>query len=415
LLAYRPLGGRKARARTAADPLLNEIGSRHGCTPFEIALAWLRDLSSVIVPLPGITRIETAQSAARAHRIVLTDEDRRALDDRVPAARALRKARTPPNRARPAGDAEVVLIMGLPGAGKSTLAASFVSEGYQRLNRDDAGGTLRDLVPALDRALAAGATRLVLDNTYVSRKSRAEVIRAAAERGAAVRCVWLATTVDEAQVNAVWRLVSRYGKLPGEDELAELRKHDVSAFTPSVLFRYQRELEPPDPAEGFSRIDIMPFARTLGPEYINRAVIVWCDDVLMRSRSGARTPVNPDDVAIVEECAAMLRAHQDDGWPVLGMSWQPEIAAATRTPADVDTVFARVNELAGLSMEVAYCPHAAGPPRCWCRKPLPGLGVAFVQRLKLDPSQCLYIGGGPQDPGFARKLGFSYRAAAIGY
>jgi histidinol phosphatase-like enzyme len=289
-----------------------------------------------------------------------------------------------------------------------------VGEGYQRLNRDDAGGTLRDLLPALDRALTSGATRLVLDNTYVSRKSRAEVIQAAAQRGAAVRCVWLATTIDEAQVNAVWRLVSRYGKLPDEGELAAWRKHDVSAFTPSVLFRYQRDFEPPDPAEGFSRIDIVPFARTLGSEYANRAVIVWCDDVLVRSRSGARTPANPDDVAIVEECAAMLRAYQGDGWPILGMSWQPEIAAGTRSTDDVWAVFARVNELAGLSMAIAWCPHAAGPPRCWCRKPLPGLGVAFVQRYKLDPAQCLYLGGGAQDPGFARKLGFTYRAAAIG-
>jgi histidinol phosphatase-like enzyme len=65
-------------------------------------------------------------------------------------------------------------------------------------------------------------------------------------------------------------------------------------------------------------------------------------------------------------------------------------------------------------MAIAWCPHAAGPPRCWCRKPLPGLGVAFVQRYKLDPAQCLYLGGGAQDPGFARKLGFTYRAAAIG-
>ena len=414
LLAYRPLGGRKARARTAADPLLNEIAARHGATPFEIALAWLRDLASVIVPLPGITRVETAQSAARACGIVLTDEDRRALDDRIPAARVIRASA--PHKGVPyeASDAEVVLIMGLPGAGKTTLAGSFVSQGYHRLNRDDAGGTLRDLLPALDRALAAGMSRLVLDNTYVSRKSRAEVIHAAAERGASVRCVWLATTIDEAQFNVVWRLVSRYGKLPDDGELAALRKQDVSAFTPSVLFRYQRELEPPDPTEGFSRIDVVPFVRTLGPEYTNRAVIVWCDDVLMRSRSGARTPVNPDDVAIVEECAAMLRGYRDDGWPILGMSWQPEIAAGTRSPADVAAVFARMNELAGLSMEIAHCPHAAGPPRCWCRKPLPGLGVTFVQRHRLDPAQCLYIGGGAQDPGFARKLGFTYRAAAIG-
>src|SRR5688572_1264789 len=36
LLAHRPLGGRRAKARTVADPVLNEIGVRHDATPFEI-------------------------------------------------------------------------------------------------------------------------------------------------------------------------------------------------------------------------------------------------------------------------------------------------------------------------------------------------------------------------------------------
>ena len=411
LLAYRPLGGRKARARTAADPVLNAIAGRHEATPFEIALAWLRDLSDTIVPLPGITRVETAQSAARASRITLTDDDRRALDERVPAARVLRRNRAPRRAAR-SGGAEVVLIMGLPGAGKTTLAGRMVDDGYQRLNRDEAGGALRDLLPALDRALAAGASRLVLDNTYVSRQSRAEVIHAAAERGASVRCLWLSTTVDEAQFSTAWRIVSRYGRLPGDEELAALRKQDVSAFPPTVLFRYQRELEPPDLAEGFSRIDVVPFERALGREYTNGAVIVWCDDVLMRSRAGERTPASPDDVEIIEENAAALRAYQAEGRRLLGMSWQPEIAAGTRSPAEAAAVFARMNQLAGLTIEVEHCPHAAGPPRCWCRKPLPGLGVVFVQRHRLDPARCVYLGSGAQDPGFARKLGFIYREAA---
>jgi histidinol phosphatase-like enzyme len=67
-----------------------------------------------------------------------------------------------------------------------------------------------------------------------------------------------------------------------------------------------------------------------------------------------------------------------------------------------------MNELLGLEIEAEYCPHAAGPPKCWCRKPLPGLGVLFVQRHRLDPSQCLYAGSGPQDPLFARRVGFRY-------
>jgi histidinol phosphatase-like enzyme len=82
------------------------------------------------------------------------------------------------------------------------------------------------------------------------------------------------------------------------------------------------------------------------------------------------------------------------------------------TPADADAVFARLRELLDVAIEVEYCPHPAGPPVCWCRKPLPGLGVLFQHRHRLDPSQCIYVGSGGQDPGFARKLGFQYRDAA---
>jgi histidinol phosphatase-like enzyme len=71
-----------------------------------------------------------------------------------------------------------------------------------------------------------------------------------------------------------------------------------------------------------------------------------------------------------------------------------------------------MKELAGLAMNVEYCAHAAGPPRCWCRKPLPGLGVLFIQRHRLNPAGCIYVGEGKQDPGFARKLGFRYKPAS---
>jgi hypothetical protein len=35
----------------------------------------------------------------------------------------------------------------------------------------------------------------------------------------------------------------------------------------------------------------------------------------------------------------------------------------------------------------------------------------FLQRHRLDPSRCVYVSIGSQDPGFARRLGFSYRTA----
>lgn len=411
LLAYRPLGGKKARSRVATSPALTAIAEQHNATPFEVALAWLAGLSEFIVPLPGATRVETAGSIGAYHALRLTADDIARLDELCPAAGTFRDERSPGARAATTNDAEIVMVMGLPGAGKSTLAEELTARGYLRLNRDDVGGTLRGLVPELDRALASGASRIVLDNTYPSRASRAAVIRAAAERGAAVRCVWLSTSLADAQVNAVSRLLQRYGKLVDDEELAAHRRRDPVAFLPTAQFRYQRELEPPDVSEGFSRVDVVPFERRIDPSHVNRAVVIWCDGILMRSRSDQRVPSDPDDVAVDPARGAILRRYAEQGYRPLGLSWQPEVAERKRTAADVEAVFARMNELLGLAIEVEYCPHAAGPPQCWCRKPLPGLGVMLMHRHHLDPAACIYVGDGPQDASYADRLGFQYQTA----
>jgi aryl-alcohol dehydrogenase-like predicted oxidoreductase/histidinol phosphatase-like enzyme/predicted kinase len=426
LLAYRPVGGPQRRPRVTGDKAIAAVARRHGASPFDIAIAWLRDLSPVIVPIPGPSRVETVHSIARAYAITLTDEDRTELDERFPAGRIARRSQrrslpaerdaateavsesaretAPETDVDTAGIAaapavDVVLIMGLPGAGKSTLAETFVAQGYTRLNRDETGGTLKGLLPALDRAIASGSSRIVLDNTYVSRRSRAAVIEAARERGVSVRCVWLATSVEDAQVNAVTRLLSRHEAL------------DTKAFRPNVQFRYQRELEPPDAVEGFTRIDVVPFERQHDPSFTNRALIVWGDEILWRSRSGGRTLTSADDLDAYADRGALLRQYRDEGWLVLGMSWRPEIAEGTLSAEDARAAFTRMQSDLGIAIEVEYCPHGAGPPTCWCRKPLPGLGVQFIRRHRLDAARCVYVGAGAQDPGFARRLGFQYRDA----
>jgi len=382
LIAYRPLGGARQSRKLLSAPLLVEIADRHDATPAEIALAWLSDLSETIVPIPGPTTVETVRSVIRAHKVRLAEDDfprlGRASSGSVPAI-----------------DGEVVLIMGLPGAGKSTVARDFVAQGYARLNRDEAGGSLRDLVPDLERLVSSGVTRVVLDNTYVSRASRALVVQAAKGLGLPVRCVWLSTSVEAAQVNAAGRMVSKYGRLLEPDEMRKAAKRDVNSFAPGAQFRSQRELEPPALSEGFSQIETMPFERTHDPSMTNRALIVWCDDI----------------DAFVER-APVLRRYHDDGWILLGLAWRPQIADKTMTREQVEASFARIRESLGVPIDFLYCPHGGGPPVCWCRKPLPGLGVVFIQRYRLDPAQCIYVGDGPQDPGFARRLGFQYRDTA---
>src|SRR6185503_4815521 len=341
LIAYRPLGGARRVSQLRHQPALRELAERHGATPAEIALAWLTALSPHLVSIPGPTRIETVQSIVRAHTIVLSPDDADRIGSRTArrggsflSAVAVAKAEDPP-------DGEVVLIMGLPGAGKSTAARRFVDEGYARLNRDEAGGSLQGLLPDLQRLVEEGRSRIVLDNTYMSRASRARVVQAANALGLRVRCVWVATSVEDAQVNAVSRIIANYGRLLGPEEMKQAVKRDISAFAPSVQFRHQRELEPPDPAEGFSRIDVVPFERKQVPELTNKALIVWCDDSLVE-----RGPI--------------LRRYREEGWLLLGLAWCPQIADKTMTAEQVDAGFVSMQERLGVSLEVLYCPHAAG-------------------------------------------------------
>jgi aryl-alcohol dehydrogenase-like predicted oxidoreductase len=413
LIAHRPLGGPQRQRRTQSDAVLAAIAARHAVTSADIALAWLTDLSRLIVPIPGPTRVETAASVARWQRVRFSDQDRAQLDERFPHGSILRRRSAdllgqgcgapaaPSAMTAAAAAGEVVIIMGLPGAGKSTAARTFVEKGYARLNRDDDGGSLKELLRALDRLIEGGTSRVVLDNTYVSRKSRAAVIQAAARRGLPVRCVWLSTSVEEAQVNASSRMIAKFGRLLGPEEMRKTVKHDVTAFGPAVQFRYQRELEPPSCSEGFSSIEEIVFERVPDASFTNRAVIVWCDGAVREALSAGSG-----------RAGEILRRYDEEGWKLLGIGWQPGIAEKTATVEEADAGYARMTHQLGVEMDIVYCPHGAGPPVCWCRKPLPGLGVLFIQRYRLDPAQCIYVGGGPQDPLFARRLGFQYRGAA---
>ena len=194
LLAHSPLGGPAGPERLDRLDGVRAVADRHAATPAQIALAWLLDLHPTVVAIPGARTPEAARSVARAAHLRLEPEDRAILAQAVdaPSPRAPRKhART--------GD--VVVVMGIPGAGKSRVAGDYVARGYQRLNRDERGGSLRELATALDESLAAGERHVVLDNTYLTRAARSFVVEAAERHGLAARCLWLDTPLAQAQVN----------------------------------------------------------------------------------------------------------------------------------------------------------------------------------------------------------------------
>lgn len=391
LIAYRPLGGEKAK-RLAKDALLSEIAKAHDASAQEVALAWLTTFGDSVVPIPGATRVETAASIARTRALKLDDDDRRALDERFSG----RLLRVPRAQRRPASDAagDVVLVMGMPGAGKTTTTREFEHLGYARLNRDALGGSLADLVPRLDAALASGQRNVVLDNTYATRKSRNEVIECAWSRGVPARCVWLATDVGDAQVNAILRMIDAYGALPTPDDIRTRAKSDPRFLGPTAQFGFERIVEPPVDDEGFTRVERRPFVRDPLPGDA-RALVFDFDDL-----------VSADAAASMRDVLARYAA---DGWLLFAHAWRPDVARGLRTLADIDAEFASARDTLGVEIELAHCVHDAGPPVCWCRKPIPGRLIEFAVRRRVSLERSVIVGRSAVDRTMAERLGMLFQ------
>ena len=413
VLAHSPFGGPAGVKRVRRDPALVEVARRHGRDPLDIALAWLFDLSPLVVPLPGPSRAETARSCALAADLQLSDEDRAVLDARFPEGAAVRRGEDPsalpPVRVAVSGPPpEITIVMGSPGAGKSTATRELTARGYLRLNRDERGGRLAGIAVALDEALGEGARRVVLDNTYSTRALRRQVLEVAARHGGEVRCIWIDTPLEQAQINACERMVSRHGKLLSPEEMAQVAKEDPNSFPPRAQFQYRKGFEPPSEAEGFVSVERRPFVREPAPDRPHRALFVELDGVLWHSRSGERTPSSPEDMEILASRAVVLKKYSDEGGLLVGLSWQPEIAEGRRTAEDTRRCFEALRDALGVEMSFAFCPHGGGPPICWCRKPVPGLGVAEARARGIELGRSLHVGKGPADRQFAERLGMAY-------
>ena len=88
----------------------------------------------------------------------------------------------------------------------------------------------------------------------------------------------------------------------------------------------------------------------------------------------------------------------DRGWLVLGTSWMSDAP-------DAAAVIAALRERLPVLRAVAHCAHPAGPPVCWCRKPLPGMGLLLARAHDVDLAASFHLGRSPADRTFATRLG----------
>jgi HAD superfamily hydrolase (TIGR01662 family) len=410
-LAYRPLGGIAKVEKLSSNKTLIPLAEKHHVTPQQIALAAVKLAGDLVIPLMGATQPDHLKQSVAALNIKLDEEDRATLEARFSFAptKQMKPAVSDISsvgKRKAARGSEVVILMGIQGAGKSELVASYEKQGYLRLNRDDLGGRLDDLVPRMVELLQQGKSRIVLDNTYPTRISREPVISAAIEMGATVRCRFLNTPIHEARVNVVHRMLQRYGRNLGPDEMKNLAKTDNNLPPPAALKKWADSFEMPSEDEGFAQVEVIPFIRRHDEILTNKGLLLDVDGTIRITKSGEKYPRHPDDVELLPGRRDVLEQWIQKGYQLFFVSNQGGVASGKVDQETVDAALQKTIKLLNLPVaDVAYCPHPAFPVGCFCRKPFPGLGVYLIQKHHLARKHLVVVGDRKSDEDFATGIG----------
>lgn len=301
----------------------------------------------------------------------------------------------------------VVLVGGLPGAGKSSLVQSPEYKDFVRLNRDLIGGSINKLIPLMQEALAEGKD-VISDNLFCTLEDRKLFIDGA--NGYEVEMLWVNTSSEDCQVNACRRMYKKYGHVLVPSEFNDKAiKNDPNTFPPSVFFSWRNKLVLPKNEEGFVRVRKVPFVREWGPEYKNKAVILDFDGTLRETVGGnGKYPTKVSEQRVLPGRAEVLKAWRAKGYHLLGASNQSGIAKGHLTHSDCIACLDAICDELGVQIDYLYDDSKVPPITSWLRKPMPGMGVEFIEKYKLNPSECIMVGDMKTDKTFAERCGFQY-------
>ncbi|XP_061376152.1 perakine reductase-like isoform X2 [Gastrolobium bilobum] len=95
IVAYSPLGhgffamhprftGENLEKNKLFYKRLDDLASKHACTPSQLALAWLFHQGNDIIPIPGTTKLRNFENNLGSLIVKLTDEDLREISEAVP-------------------------------------------------------------------------------------------------------------------------------------------------------------------------------------------------------------------------------------------------------------------------------------------------------------------------------------------
>lgn len=301
---------------------------------------------------------------------------------------------------------EVIMVLGAPASGKSTLTKDYISQGYHNLNRDTEGGSIKDLLPKMEILLKENK-KVVLDNLFAKVETRKPFIDLVKKYNKSINCIIMGTSIEDSQFNAVQRMIDITGKLLSPEEIKQNKHPNI--FPVSVLFKYKKEYEKPSLLEGFDKIETVKFLRKDNPLFINKAAIFDFDGTLRECIGGnEKYPVTESQIEIKPERTSVIKKFAEQNYKILGISNQSGVAKGELTYKKAQELFDHTNKLLDVDIDVYFCPHQPVPLTCYCRKPQVGAFVWLMNKYKLDRKQCFFVGDFTSDQTFSTRCGIKY-------
>ena len=147
-----------------------------------------------------------------------------------------------------------------------------------------------------------------------------------------------------------------------------------------------------------------------------RAVFLDRDGVLNEApveQGRPTSPGRPEDLRIVPTAPAACQKLREDGYVLIVVTNQPDVARGTLTAEAVEATNARLRSAVQVDA-VYWCPHDDAD-RCECRKPAPGMLVTAAEQFGVDLSRSFMVGDRWRDVEAGKAAGCTAIHIARGY
>lgn len=303
-------------------------------------------------------------------------------------------------------DKELILVIGYKASGKTTYVNTYIGGFYHIINTLN----LSDILLNIHSLFNSGIDKIIFECTYTSIESRKPIIKFSEKYNIKLTCVHINTSFEDSQLNFCIRMVKQYGKLLSPIEIVNSTDSNIIKIDEfyTSLYTYEH----PTLEEGFSSIETVNFKRIINSDYKNKALLLDYDGTLRRSLGRFDFPIHPNEIQLLDNRKPIIQKFKNDGYLLLGVSNQSGVHKKLFTTDDAISCFNKTNELLDFDIHYEFCPHSKNPLMCYCRKPECGIGAYFIEKYKLNPSECIMVGNAITDSMFAKTCGFNYKDQA---